>query len=514
MRLHYLYSTPLINLEGFLSRTLNICRILNYFGQIFDNFRNMKRLLFLLLFVGLAYTGSSQTRQVVFKKGRIMDSIRINDSIPETYKLYLPKKFDGTGTWPIIFIFDMEGRNSQALNTFKVAAEEQGFLLASSNDISDTLSISKNILITSRMFQEVGALFPLNRNRIYTAGFSSGAKFAAIIPSFIKEVEGVISCGSFVPSVELLDEKNPFYFIGIVGNEDFNYTQMLQGRELLNKMKFPNNLLVFDGGEQWSDYSLLNKALKILVLSAMAKGNVSKNEEFVMNSYNQNLVELKLLINSGQFLKAYNLQSEIISVYRPHLEVDSLREQLKTLKKESRYRAQKRNLNNVLLRETFIKDDYDYNLFEDLSALNYNNLGWWNYQMGELKKYDKKLDPFERQMGKRLLGYLNALIEDNIDIEKEYAAVNDEALSFLWMLKTITEPKAYSYYLKIISDSSKYEDFGTALFYLEELLKNGYEDKNRLYSLEHTALLRIMPEFNAIVNKYLKGSRYDAIIEE
>ena len=474
----------------------------------------MKRVLFLLLFVSFAYSGSSQTRQVVFKKGRIIDSISINDSISETYKLYLPKKFDGTGTWPVIFVFDMEGKNSQALNIFKVAAEEQGFLLASSNDISDTLSISKNVLITSRMFHEVAALFPLNRNRIYTAGFTSGAKFAAVIPSFIKEVEGVISCGSFVPSVELLDEKKPFYFIGIVGNEDFNYPQMLQGRELLNKMKFPNDLLVFDGGERWSDYSLINKALNILTLSAIAKGNVAKNDEFVMNSYRKNLKELKLLINSGQLLKAYNLQSEIISVYRPHLEVDSLREQLKILKKENRYRSQRRNLNNVLLRESFIKEDYDYNLFDDLAALNYNNLGWWNYQMGEHKKYDKKLDPFEQQMGKRLLGYLNALIEDNIDIEKEYPVVNDEALSFLWMLKTITEPKAYSYYLKIISDSSKYEDFGTALFYLEELLKNGYKDKTHLYSLEHTALLRIMPEFNAIVNKYLKGSRYDAIIEE
>lgn len=474
----------------------------------------MNRVLFLLLFVSLAYTGSSQTRQAVFIKGKIIDSVRINDSISETYKLYLPKKFDGKGTWPVIFVFDMEGKNSQALNIFKVSAEEQGFLLASSNDISDTLSISKNVLITSRMFQEVAALFPLNRNRIYTAGFSSGAKFAAIVPSFIKEVEGVISCGSFVPSVELLDEKNPFYFVGIVGNEDFNYPQMLQGRELLNKMKFPNDLLVFDGGERWTDYSLIGKALKILTLSAIAKGNVAKNDEFVMNSYGQNLKDLKLLINSGQLLKAYNLQSEIISIYRPHLEVDSLREQLKTLKKENRYRSQRRNLNNVLLRESFIKEDYEYNLFDDLSALNYNNLGWWNYQMEELKKYDKKPDPFEQQMGKRLLGYLNALIEDNIDIEKEYPVVNDEALSFLWMLKTITEPKAYSYYLNIISDSSKYEDFGTALFYLEELLKNGYEDKARLYSLEHTALLRIMPEFNAIVNKYLKGSRYDAIIEE
>jgi len=514
MRLHYLYSTPLINPEGVSNRTLKICKILNYFGRVFDYFRNMKRVLFLLLFVGLAYSGSSQTRQVVFKKGRIIDSLHINDSISETYKLYLPKKFDGTGTWPIIFVFDMEGKNSQALNAFKAAAEEQGFLLASSNDISDTLSISKNVLISSRMFQRVGSLFPLNRNRIYTAGFSSGAKFATIIPSFIKEVEGVISCGSFVPSVELLDEKNPFYFIGIVGNEDFNYPQMLQGRELLNKMKFPNDLLVFDGGERWSDFSLIGKALKILTLSAMAKGNVAKNDEFVMNSYRQNLEALKLLVNSGQLLRAYNLQSQIISIYRSHLEVDSLREQLKILKKENRYKAQRRNLNNVLLRETFIKEDYDYNLFEDLSALNYNNLGWWNYQMQELKKYDKKPDPFERQMGKRLFGYLNALIEDNIDMEKEYPVVNDEALSFLWMLKTITEPKAYSYYLKIISDSSKYEDFGTALFYLEELLKNGYEDKNRLYSLEHTALLRIMPEFNAIVNKYLKGSRYDAIIEE
>ena len=474
----------------------------------------MKQVLFLLLFAGLAYTVSSQTRQAVFTKGKVIDSIRVNDSISETYKLYLPTKFDGKGTWPIIFVFDMAGKNSQALNVFKTAAEEQGYLLASSNDLNDSISISKNVLITSRLFQEVATLFPINNNRIYTAGFSSGAKFASIVPSFIKEVDGVISCGSFVPSIELLDDKNPFYFIGIVGNEDINYPQMLQGRELLNKMKFPNDLMVFDGGDRWSDYTLIDKALENLTLSAMAKGSVAKDNKFILDNYRKSFQEYTGLKSSGQSLMAYNLLNEIISIYRPHLEVDSLREEIKTLKKTNTYRAQKRDLSNVLLRESFIIDDYNYNLIEDLSTLNYNNLGWWNYQMEELKKYEKKPDPFERQMGKRLLGYLNALIEDNIDIELEYPVVNDEALSFLWMLKTITEPKAYIYYLNIISDSSKYEDFGTALFYLEELLKNGYKDKNTLYSLEYTALLRIMPEFNAIVNKYLKGSRYDAIIEE
>lgn len=474
----------------------------------------MKRILFLLLIIGCSYSAISQTKQTVFKKGTITDSIPINDSIPETYKLYIPKKFDGRGTWPIVFIFDMNGQNSQAINAFKGAAEKQGYFLASSNSIHDSISISKNIMIASRMFQSVAKMLPVNSERVYTAGFTSGAKFASIVPSFIKQVDGVVSCGSFLANVELLDVKNTFHFVGIVGNEDFNYTQMLQGRELLNKMKFPNNLLVFDGGERWNDFRLIEKGLKILTLAAIAKGNASKNDSLVMTAYSDDYKEFQRQLNFNQRLTAANQLDEIISVYRSHLEVDSLKEKVKTLKKDKTYRAQKRLFSNTLFQESFIKEDYNYNLMEDLSSLNYNNLGWWNYQMTELKKYEKKLYPFEKHVGKRLLGYINALIEDNIDIEEEYQDANDEVLSYLWMLKTITEPMAYQYYLKIISDSSKYEDFGTALFYLEELLKNGYEDKATLYSLEHTALLRIMPEFNAIVNKYLKGSRYDAIIEE
>ena len=133
--------------------------------------------------------------------------------------------------------------------------------------------------------------------------------------------------------------------------------------------------------------------------------------------------------------------------------------------------------------------------------------------MSEIKKHLASPEPLEREMGKRLLGFLNALIEDNLDLELYQNPVNEEALSFLWMVKTITSPKEYKNYLSIISDSAKHEDFGTALFYLEELLKNGYTNTTELYALEHTALFRITPEFNTIVDKYLQGARYD-IIEE
>ncbi|MEM9143408.1 MAG: alpha/beta hydrolase, partial [Bacteroidota bacterium] len=103
---------------------------------------------------------------------------------------------------------------------------------------------------------------------------------------------------------------------------------------------------------------------------------------------------------------------------------------------------------------------------------------------------------------------------DNIDVVLANEKVDLDALAFLYMLKTITDPKDYAYYKKVISLASKLEDYETALFYLEELLKQGYRNKKELYSLADTALLRISPQFNALLEKYLKQSRYDRAVPD
>ena len=119
----------------------------------------------------------------------------------------------------------------------------------------------------------------------------------------------------------------------------------------------------------------------------------------------------------------------------------------------------------------------------------------------------------ESQMGERLYGFVNALIDENINEIKKEKNLDEQGLQFLWMLKTITAPKEYSNYLKIISNSAKNDDFGTALFYTEELLKHGYTNKTELYDLKDAALLRITPEFNELVAKYLKDARYELLID-
>ncbi len=470
----------------------------------------MKRILVLLV---LGITFSSSAQQMALKKGVVIDGIKVNDSLPESYALFLPSNFDTSKKWPVVFIFDMDGRGKQVTGMFSRAGEQQGYILAASNNLRDSLSISQNVLIANRMFSSLLSLLPIAEKRIYMAGFSSGAQLASLIPTFIKGVGGVISCGATIANMDVLSSKNPFHYIGIVGDEDYNYQNMLNAAQFLDKLKFPNQLLIFEGGHEWPTTDYLSKAMEYLTVSAMGKGSVPKDKTFIDESFDRNLGDVSALITSNMPLRANHALEELMELYKPHKSIDSLKDSGKTLRKSKLFKTQNRNQNTIFFKENLIKDDYSYYLEEDILTYNYNNLGWWNYQMEELKKYDRSSNLFERKMGKRLKGYLNALIADNIDMLRAEEVIDEEALNFLWMLKTITDPADYSFYLKIISYSAKNEDYGTSLFYLEELFKNGYTDKNELYALEGTALLRITPEFNAIVEKYLKSARYD-ILEE
>lgn len=468
--------------------------------------------LFGIVFLGFLGPSHGQDKDgFKVRKGVVIDSLPVRDTVVENFAMYLPTSFENNGKWPVLFVFDMKGRAKQALAMFKKAAEEQNYILAASNNVSDTLPISDNVLIANRMFNTVYDLLPIHKDRVYTAGIESGAKMASLIPVFVKSVEGVVAIGAPFPNTELLSEKDKFHFIGIVGREDFNYSEMVNVQKVFNRLKYPNSLLIHDGGDGWPPKRFIDKAFYQLTFASMARGDLSKDTVVLERQFKLDLEEVRQQIASRRLLEAYEDMGTVLNTYKAHFNTDSLRQARKDLKKDRVYRAQKREMNNIQFKESLLKDDYRYSLLEDLDALNYNNLGWWNFQMGELRKYDQKPRFREKQLGKRLIGFLNALVEDNIDIERSQKIVDMQAVSFLWMLKTITDPKDYSYYLKIISDSSKFEDYGTALFYLEELLKNGYQNKAELYDLEHTALLRITPEFNKLVKKYLDQARYNII---
>jgi hypothetical protein len=468
----------------------------------------MKKLL-LLTFVLTSTAIFSQELKLL--RGAISENLVVNDTVVETFSLYLPSNFEVNKAWPVVFVMDLKGNGKAAVSMLMRAAEQEGYVLASSDNISDSLSISLNVRIATRMFNSVISTIPLAENRMYTAGFGSSAMFASILPTFVRNINGVISIGASVGNVEILNPKQPFQFVGLVNRKDYNFTEMLNSRELLNKLKFPNELIVFDGDRMLPEGGLIANAFRMLTLTSMAKGHLQRNDSLINSSYNEFLVDVNNNVSNQKPLLATYQLLDMEKIFNPLVDLDSLKATQKILRRSSNYRQANRSQNGYFLKESFTKEDYNYYLEEDIITYNYANLGWWNYQMQELNKLDKSSNLYERQMSSRLRGYINALVSDNIDFIEAEDVVDYEALNLLHMLKTITSPKDYDAYLQVISISSKMEDYGTALFYLGELLKNGYTDKSELYSLEHTALFRIMPEFNEMVEKYLKDARYDVI---
>lgn len=450
----------------------------------------------------------SHTQELRIKKGVIVDSLVVNDSISESFALYLPRKFQVSGKWPLLAVFDMKGNGKKGISKFKNVADSMGYVVVGSNAIHDSISLSENILRTKRLLDHVLNLLPIHTDRIYAVGEKSGGRFANLVPIFLKDVAGALSIDAALTNAELLNTKNPFQFIAMVERGNFNYPPLLQDERALNAAKFPNAMLVRDSAKV-KGTSSLHRALVYFDLMAMARGNRSKDSILIEGFYGKDIANIKGLLSENKYLLANRAMAETLNAFRTLRNTDSLRDAKRELKRTKTYRSLKREQDAAFFKETFLREDFAYYLEEDLLTYNFNNLGWWNYQMQQIDKFRKGLNSMERLMGARLNGYVNALVEDSIELVSGQPIIDEEALVFLYMLKTLTEPTNFDNFLRVTSIASKNEDFGTALFYLEEALKNGFDSKEKLYSIPNTALLRITPEFNALIKKYFEDARYE-----
>ena len=467
----------------------------------------MKRLFALCLVFGI-FGAQVSAQQLMVRKGVVMDSLPIRDSVASQLKLYLPGDFETNRTWPLLFICDQDGKALQALRYLTGAADKNGYILAATDALHDSIPLANKVIMINSGIQKLREYLPLDAKRVYTAGYDLGGQLAALVPSLIPPVQGVLSIGSNLPGAELINDKGAFDFVGIMGRADYQYLSMGDIEAFLDQKKIPNHVLYHESGHEWPESRYLDLGLQFLSLMAMKEGNAQKDTAYIRSSYQGYQGYVLGLESRGDFLLALDQVEEGIALYDGLVDTDWLKERRREIRRNRAFKSQKREWEQARLQELILVDDYNFYLEEDVATFNLNNLGWWNYQMGKITAFKDSPKREEKLLGQRLEGYLNALIKDYITAFSRAQEPDEDALIFLYMLKTITTPFDYENYLKVISYTAKYGDFGTANFYLEELLKKGYRDAERLYGLPDTGLLRISPEFNKLIEQYLGQARY------
>ena len=160
--------------------------------------------------------------------GAIVESVVCDSDSSQSYALYLPSSYSSIRRWPIIYFFDPGGRGARPVQLYRETAEKYGFVIAGSNNSQNfsTDDLSKTL---NAIWQDTHRRLMLDERRIYTSGFSGGARVAGAMALGCGpcHVAGVIVHGAGYPSGERSAARDRMDYFLAVGDLDFNWREVI-----------------------------------------------------------------------------------------------------------------------------------------------------------------------------------------------------------------------------------------------------------------------------------------------
>jgi len=181
-----------------------------------------------------------------------------------SYAVYLPRSYDIKKSNRILFMFDAHARGSLPIEKYQSLAEKYHIIIAASNNSKNGQSATERNYIITTFMSDVEKQFHIDNTKIYTAGFSGGARVATLIALFNSNVAGVIGCAAGFPQVQNPVNKS-FTWIGIAGNRDFNFLELKNMNRQLDANGWKSHLLVFDGKHEWPPKEVMDEAFQIVL---------------------------------------------------------------------------------------------------------------------------------------------------------------------------------------------------------------------------------------------------------
>ncbi|MBP1634626.1 MAG: hypothetical protein H6Q10_1200 [Acidobacteria bacterium] len=200
--------------------------------------------------------------------GRIAERVTCAAAPGQSYALYLPSRYSRERQWPVVYAFDAGARGVLPVERFRDAAEKYGYILAGSNNSRNgPIAVADEAL--RAMLADTAARFPTDPRRVYFTGFSGGARVAVLAAASLgPRVAGVIGCAAGFP-LGTRPSAAAFAYFGTVGTDDFNFPEMRQLDEALDKAGVRHRIEVFEGPHDWPPPDLCTRAIEWMEIDAI-----------------------------------------------------------------------------------------------------------------------------------------------------------------------------------------------------------------------------------------------------
>lgn len=428
-----------------------------------------------------------------FAKGEIIEKVNVLANDQQSYALYLPSTYTNDKTYPVIYIFDAHGTGSLPVSMYRDLAEKYGYILIGSNNSKNGTPWDQTQIIANNLFSDSQQRLSINTARVYVLGFSGGARVANALCITNGAIAGAICCGAASPAANNKDPRNNYTFLGICGNQDFNYIEMrkydmveLAGRPVKHAF------IEFDGKHEWPKEEIMREAFLWTELGAMRKEPKLKNDAFV----NENILIYSDLIKKAQqnnkTFEVYNLARRTINFFDGLTDLKTYYDIYKPLKENAEVDKKLKQEEQIWKKEEELKGFYG-------EAIQSKNIDWWKQEASAIIKKTKSGNIEEQLMHKRVLDYLslvtymqttNAMQKQNFPATKMFSQI------YLIVDPTNNEAHYLNANVLAIEGNDK-----AAITALNEAVKNGFKDIERLQNDNTFTKVKDTEEFKMILKK-------------
>jgi hypothetical protein len=222
---------------------------------------------------------------------------------------------------------------------YKEAAEKYGYIIAGSNN-SRNGSGALELAAAQAIWNDTHQRLALDNGRVYSMGLSGGARFATFfaLDCTTCSITGVIAQGAGYPAVKARPADDRFLYYAVIGEEDFNYPEIMELRDKKETEGAQFKVKVYSGSHQWAPPPVVEDAMEWLEAKAMQAGKEKPNPEFIQQQISKLQAEASQAGQSNDILGQYYALRSLTFDFKGLVDVSHFKEQFETLKASKAYK--------------------------------------------------------------------------------------------------------------------------------------------------------------------------------
>lgn len=423
----------------------------------------------------------TMARADILPPGRLIDTVICRTDPAQSYAIYIPGKGEKEAL-PVIYFFDPHGSGVLPLKKYRSLADSYGFILVGSNNSRNGNDWPTTGVIWQHLFNDTRDRWKIDPKRVYTAGFSGGAKVAGYVAMNYSFVKGVIANGAGLPDGTPAEDFS-FSFTALAGEGDMNMTELVAITGELDRTRTRHRILLFDGKHEWAPESTMDRAFAGLQFDAMQSKLAPKDDAFITRYVVGSKTRVEGDLTAGRLLKAREECRFSINL------LDGLSDQVAWFKEKDaaldhnpQFQKQRKEEDRLLVREQSIKTEYMQHFRPD-------EMQYWTETIHDLNARIRT-GGVEKGMYQRLLAYLSLAF---YSISNQLITSHHENAHYfveLYKLADPGNPEAW-YFSAILNARERHRQ--AAESDLRRAVECGFRDKARLEQQPEFKELRFRP---------------------